>query len=434
MAAPTGGCGFSAYLDSLANFGIEPSLDGIEALCRRLDDPQKQFDAIQVTGTNGKTSTSRMLQALIAAHGVGCGLYLSPHLESYRERVSVDGVDIDEDDFEAIGRLVRKQTAAAERSLAGRRITQFEAITAAALAYFAHRRIQAAVLEVGMGARWDATSVAAAKIGVITNVAMDHADWLGPELTDIAGEKSYVIRAGNTVVVGSVSAEVDAVFEARAKAQGARLLKSGRDFSRLSTVGDTLTIRTPRADYDGIALGVAGPWQAENAPAAVAAAEAYLDRALDVAKMRRALADVRSPGRAELVPGEPDIFLDGAHNVNGVEALADYLKTGFSGRKLVLVVSILRDKAAPAMVAKLVDAAAELIFTVSDNPRCLRASELTGLAREHGGNATEAAGVEAALAEAKIKAGRDGVVVVTGSLYLVGQARKLLKNQGVTFP
>ncbi|MDP1809295.1 MAG: folylpolyglutamate synthase/dihydrofolate synthase family protein [Actinomycetota bacterium] len=434
MAAPTGSSNFSAYLDSLANFGIEPSLDGIEALCRRLGDPQKQFDVIQITGTNGKTSTARMIQALLTAHGVVCGLYLSPHLTAYHERIGVDGAEINDADFEEIGRLVREQTAVAERSLDGRRITQFEAITAAALAYFARRRVQVAVLEVGMGGRWDATSIATPLVAAITNVTMDHADWLGPELADIAGEKSYVIRAGNTVVAGPASPEVEAIFEARAQTQGARLLKSGRDFSRLATTGDTVAIKTTAATYDGIALGVAGPWQPDNAVTAVAAAEAYFKQPFDVELVRRALAAVRSPGRAELVPGEPDIFLDGAHNLDGVNGLVDYLKTRFTGRKLVLLVSILRDKAAPAMVAKLLEAGREIIFTAGDNPRCLKPSELARLAKEHGVSATEEPQAEAALAKAKSEAGESGVVVVTGSLYLVGEIRKLLKNQAVTFP
>lgn len=420
MAAPTGGAGFSAYLDSLANFGIEPSLDGIEALCRRLGDPQKQFDVIQITGTNGKTSTARMIQALLTAHGLSCGLYLSPHLTDYPERIGVDGVEIDDADFEEIGRSVREQTAAAERSLNGRRITQFEVITAAALAYFARRGVRVAVLEVGMGGRWDATSIASPSVAVITNVTMDHADWLGPELTDIAGEKSYVIRAGNTVITGPASPEVEAVFEARAQSEGAGLLKAGRDFSLARTAG--------------ITLGVAGPWQPDNAAMAIAAAEAYLKQPLNAETVRRALAAVRSPGRAELFPGEPDIFLDGAHNLDGVNALVGYLSTRFSGRKLVLLVSILRDKAAPAMVAKLLEAGREIIFTASDNPRCLTPGELARLAKDHGVSATEEPRADAALAKAKSEAGKSGIVVVTGSLYLVGAIRKLLKNQAVSFP
>jgi len=424
---------FSAYLDSLGNLGIEPSLAGIEAVCRALGDPQEKYDVIQVTGTNGKTSTSRMIQALLSAHGIKCGLYLSPHLESYRERVSVNGVEIDEGGFEELGRSVREKITAVEESLGGRRVTQFEVITAAAFAYFERRGVRVAVVEVGMGGRWDATSVAVPKVAVITNVTMDHADWLGPALTDIAGEKSYVIRAGNTVVVGPAAPEIRAIFERRAVGEKAKLIVVGEDARVEADEHHAVAIETPKAVYGGIRLGVAGHWQERNAVTALAAAEAYVGQALNIETTRRALAQVRSPGRAELIEGAPEILLDGAHNQSGVDALSAHLRLEYADRNPVLVVSILRDKAAPVMVETLDKAGREIIFTDSGNPRCLDPYELSDMAAGEAVTVTVEPDPALALEMAKDLAGEKGLVVVTGSLYLVGVVRKLLRNQGVAF-
>lgn len=428
--------GFSSYLDSLANFGIEPSLEGIRALCRELGDPQKSFNIIQVTGTNGKTSTARMIQALLTDHGTSCGLYVSPHLESYRERIGIDGEDIGKADFEDIGRLIEAKIKTAEESLGGRHITQFEAITAAGLAYFARRGARVAVVEVGMGGRWDATSVVPAAVAVITNVTMDHADWLGPELADIAAEKAGVIKSGNIAVIGDIGDDIKTVFEKRAEAQESTVLFAGRDFSidRFSKEG--FSLKTPLSVYSDISVCVGGPWQSRNALLAVMAAEAYLKSKLDENKARQALKNVRCPGRAELVKGDPDILLDGAHNEAGMEALIDYLRQNFSNRRAVLLVSILRDKSAPQMIEQLCRFSKRIVFTASTNPRCLQTDELAKLARRYGVDTIQESDLSSALACAKREAGGGGkdFVVATGSLYLVGEVRKLLKNQGVIFP
>lgn len=416
---------FTAYLDSLSNLGIEPSLGAVEALAAELGKPQNRFPVIQITGTNGKTSTARMVQALLTAHGLRAGLYLSPHLVAYEERIAIDGIEIDAAEFDLVGREVRAAAAAAERGLDGRKITQFEAITAAALKFFADQRVDVAVLEVGMGARWDATSISVPKVGVITTVSMDHAEWLGPTLADIAVEKSYVIKTGNTVVIGEASPEAQEIFAARVEAEGARAYWLGRDFSVL-TAADSITVAAPAGTYDQIHLGVAGQWQAQNVAMAITATEAFLARGLRPEKVREALAAVRSPGRAELWPGPPDILLDGAHNQAGVEALASFLGAEFSGRPIVFVISILRDKAAAGMVKELVGISRKLVVTASDNPRCFSPQELAAMVAEAGGRPEIRDNIEQAMRRARDLVEPDALIVITGSLYLVGAARRLL--------
>ncbi len=420
---------FSTYLDKLENLGIEPSLAGILALCRELDDPQTKFDLIQVTGTNGKTSTSRIIQSLLTAHGQRVGVYTSPHLIGYRERIMVDGVEITEDDFADIGRLVQDKVEAAEATLKGRKITQFEVLTAAALAYFAFKaRVDVAVLEVGMGARWDATSVGEPKVGVITNVSLDHAAWLGPEITDIAAEKAYVIKENNRVVVGPVSKEVMSIFEKRAHDVNASLLRYGRDFEAAASTGK-LIFSTPLGAYTDIDLPAGGPWQADNALLGMVSAETYLNHALEIDEVRAVLFNSMVSGRAELIHGRPDLLLDGAHNPAGIERFLQFLKSEYDDRRLVFLISILKDKEASAMVESICRIDADIIFTTSDSPRASGSIELAKIARSLGARAISVTDPIEGLEKAKSIAGGKGLVAVTGSLYLVGMIRKYIESR-----
>jgi dihydrofolate synthase/folylpolyglutamate synthase len=413
--------GFAAYLDSLSNFGIEPSLDGIKALCDALGNPQASLAAIQITGTNGKTSVARMTGAILEAHGVSSGIYISPHLESYRERIIIRDQEISGEAFEALGDSVREAVGRAEHEK--RRITQFEALTGAALQAFADAGIGAAILEVGMGGRWDATSIVRPSVSVITNVTLDHADWLGPELTDIADEKSYVIKEGTVAVTGEMEAALEAIFVARAIAVEGRLLRSGRDFSYHRTA-DGLEMTTPLARYSNILLGPAGQWQASNALLATVAAEAFLGRPLDEKAVRSALAEVACPGRAELFPGRPKVLLDGAHNLAGIKELVEYVRHQYADSEPVFVTAILRDKSAPEMIGEL-GRLGRLVFVTIDNPRRLTAGELLEIAVAKGFAAEAAETIPEALERARHLAGPEGLVIVTGSLYLVGPARIL---------
>ncbi len=418
---------FATYLDLLANFGIEPSLVGIEALCQALDGPQRGLPAIQITGTNGKTSTARMAGEILTAHGLTVGVYTSPHLESYTERILINGQPLSSEAFEVLGRVVRSAVVVAEEALdpsGERRITQFEVLTGAALKVFADAEVDVAIVEVGMGGRWDATSVVRPAVSIATNVTLDHAEWLGPELTDIAAEKAYVLKEGTVGVVGEMGEDVEAVFRTRADTVGGRLLSTSTDFSYEAS-GTGVRITSPLREYAQLRVGPAGEWQLANATLATVAAEAFLGQELDDARLRDALSRATSPGRAELFPGRPDILIDGAHNLAGVRALVDYVRASYPDRRLAVVTAVMRDKGAVDMSVEL-GALGPLIVVDVDNPRCVPALELAGAVRERGLAAQAMPSIEAALDEGRALAGADGLVVVAGSLYLAGPVRSLL--------
>ena len=424
--------GFAAYLDSLANFGIEPSLAGIEALCRALGGPQRGLGTIQVTGTNGKTSTARMAGEILAAHGLAVGVYTSPHLESYTERILLNGQQMGAEAFETLGRAVREAVAVAEDALGHsgergeRRITQFEVLTGAALKAFADAAVDVAVVEVGMGGRWDATSVVRPAVSIAANVTLDHAEWLGPELTDIAAEKAYVLKEGTIGVLGEMGEDVKAVFRARADIVGARVLSAGTDFSYgPSETG--IRITSPLSEYTELIVGPAGGWQLANATLATVAAEAFLGRDLDERRLRGALSRAISPGRAELFPGRPDILVDGAHNLAGVRALVGYVRAIYGDRRMAVVTAVMRDKRAVDMAVEL-GALGPLLIVDVDNPRCTPATELAAAAGRYGLAATAATSIEAALDEGRKLVGADGLVVAAGSLYLAGPVRRFLRE------
>ncbi len=420
---------FATYLDSLANFGIEPSLAGIQALCQALGAPENRLRAVQITGTNGKTSTARMLGEILQAHELSAGVYTSPHLESYLERFLIDRKMLGQAEFEALGTRMRAAVARAEQTFAvddSRRITQFEALTGTALQAFVDADVDVAVLEVGMGGLWDATSVVDAKVAVITNVTLDHAEWLGPELSDIAAEKAGVLREGSIGVIGVVDQGVAVVLKERAQVVGARLLCAGIDF-HLESGPSGHSFHTPGGVYEDLIVGLAGEWQLDNALLATVAAEAMLGRPLDTVALQAALARVTSPGRAEMFPGRPGVLLDGAHNLAGIQALVRHVRSRYHDRPVAIVTAILRDKAALEMATALADLGPLYVVDL-DHPRRLPAAELVEALRELGQEAASLGSFEAALDRARQAVGPDGVVVVTGSLYLVGPARALLRG------
>lgn len=426
MSRAPSGSPFAEFLDARANFGITPSLAGIRALAQVLGNPQEHFRAIQVTGTNGKSSVTRMVAALLQAHAFSTGAYLSPDLNSYTERFLIDGAEISRELFEAVGQTVMDSISKVEDAAGGadpRAVTQFEALTAAALETFTRQEVDTAVLEVGMGGRWDATSVCRPEVAVITNVTLDHAEWLGPELTDIAAEKAHVVKKGTVGVVGETDPALLEIFKARAEEVGGRLLLCGSDFSSRHLT-DGWEFSTPLSTYSAIAIGPKGQWQPRNALLATVAAEAYAGRPLDAEAVREALSNVVCPGRAEFFPGRPDFVFDGAHNLAGIRALVEHLRQAYRDREPVFIVSILKDKAAAQMIEEL-GRAGRLVVVAVDNPRRLTAGELGALAEECGFHAVLAASVEQAIDEARAASGAGGLVVVTGSLYLVGEARGL---------
>ncbi len=390
------------YLLSLELFGMRFGLDRMRRLMTALGHPERRFQSIHVVGTNGKSSTVRMIAAILARHGLPTGAYLSPHLVSFGERIRIDDADLEPADFAAAVARAARAAEHVDHSLEGDdRVTQFEALTAAAYSELARREVEVAVIEAGLGGRYDATNVIPSKVQVLTSVGLEHTRWLGPTITDIAREKLAVVRDGGTLVLGAgLQPEAEAVASEVAAQRGARIVRAGTD--------------------PGVAVGALGSFQRRNFALARTVAEAYLGR-LDDAAVTAAASEVRVPGRLQVVGEQPLTLLDGAHNPEGMAALAESLPDLVRGHdRLVAVVSILDDKDAAAMLATLLPACDAIVLTSSQNPRALPPPTLQSLARQLGGPpAVLIREPHAALRRARELAGPAGVVLATGSLYLV---------------
>jgi dihydrofolate synthase / folylpolyglutamate synthase len=381
-----------AHLLSLELFGMRFGLDRMRRLLTVLGSPQERFTAIHVVGTNGKSSTVRMCAALLEAHGVRTGAFLSPHLTSFAERIRIGDADLDGDVFGAAVQRAAAAAAKVDRTLEpGDRVTQFELVTAAAFAELARQEVEVAVVEAGLGGRHDATNVLGADVVVLTNVGLEHTRWLGPTVPDIAREKLAVVKSGATLVLGPVDDEVREL----AQATGARIVEP-----------DPLQTALPG-------------YQATNFAVAAAAARAYLGD-LDAARVAEVANRIKVPGRMQVVCERPLTIYDGAHNPSGVEALAATVPALIGDRRLIAVVSILDDKDAAGMLRALVGKTAGAVFTSSRNPRALPPATLASLAAQLGGPDSEIVpDPRAAVARAQELAGPEGAVLATGSIYLV---------------
>jgi dihydrofolate synthase / folylpolyglutamate synthase len=392
------------YLASLEVFGMRFGLDRMRRLMTALGSPQERFAAIHVVGSNGKSSTARMIAALLQRTGARTGTYLSPHLVSWAERIHVDSRQVPDERFAEALAHAADAAAKVNRTLeAGDRVTQFEALTAAAYWELARSGVDVAVVEAGLGGRYDATSVIRSHVQVLTNVSLEHTRWLGPTERHIAEEKLAVVPDGGTLVAGPLCLEASVVAARVAEERGARLLLLGRDFHL-------------RGD---VRLRPRGAFQRENFAVAVAAAEAYAGR-LDAADVRAAAQAVRTPGRMEVVEEVPLTILDGAHNPAGIGALLAELDALVGDRPLLAVLSVLDDKDAAGMLSALAPRCAGALFTRSSNPNALPPAVLESLWRQVGGQDAEiVADPVAALERARLAAGHEGAVLVTGSIYLL---------------
>jgi dihydrofolate synthase / folylpolyglutamate synthase len=397
------------WLLSLEPFGMRFGLDRMRRLMTALDTPHEAFRAIHVVGTNGKSSTVRMIAALLEHHGVRAGAYLSPHLVSFAERIRIGGGDLSPQQLAVA--LARAQRAAelVDRTLEGDdRVTQFEALTAAAYSELAAAQVDVAVVEAGLGGRWDATNVIDAEVAVLTNAGLEHTRWLGPTVTDIAREKLAVVAPGATLVLGpDLHPDADAEAQLVANRTGATIVRAPAE---------------PAGIAAGVQLLARGAFQRRNFAVACTAAEALLGT-LEARPVRAAAASTAVPGRFQVIadPSGGELVLDGAHNADGMSALAQSLPEFLGGRPLVAVLSVLGDKDAAAMLATLLGLCAGAVFTSNANPRALSAATLASLAAQVG--APPVARVQQdprrAVAEAREIAGLDGVVLATGSIYLV---------------
>lgn len=426
-----------AALDARQPHLIEPSLDGIRYFVDALGNPQEAFPSIHITGTNGKTSTARMIDALLRAAQLRTGRYTSPHLQRVNERISLDGEPLTDeqlvaayDDVAMIAELVDSRQPTP--------LTYFELMTGMAFACFADAPVDAAVIEVGLGGRWDATNVMDAPVAVVTPIGLDHVEYLGGTLESIATEKSGIFREGGIAILSRQELDAATTLLAKAVETGTTVAREGLEFGVLhrsvAVGGQLITLKGLQVEYEDMFLPLHGAHQASNAATAVAAVEAFLDAGpLDPDLVREGLSQADSPGRLEVVRHAPTVMLDGAHNPAGARALVDAVTEAFSFDRLVGVMAVLADKDAEGVLEALEPLLTHLVVTQNSSGRCMPADELAEIAEDIFGSARVSTvyrlpdAIDTALALAEEDGMVEGVgVLVTGSLFTVGEARALL--------
>lgn len=418
---------------------IRPRLEPTARLAELLGDPQKAYRVIHVTGTNGKTSTSRFIERLLREHGLRTGRFTSPHLVKLNERMSLDGEPVSDErlynvwtEIEPIVGLVDVELEAAGEDP----LTFFEVLAVLGFAIFADAPVDVLVLEVGMGGEWDSTNVADGDVAVFTPISLDHMDRLGETIEEIATTKAGIIKSGAIVLSSEQQPAALKILADRAAAIGEKFLSYGKDFEAsnisINKLGQTVSVRAVAGEYEDMNLPVHGQYQAENAALAVAAVEAFLgggaQRIMDDV-VRASFADFSSPGRLQIVNRDPLTILDAAHNEDGAKSLARALKDSFGSPYAVGVISILAEKNARAILEILNDSFVEIIVTQSESARAIPAETLADLAREIFGadRVRIQANPQWALAEAGklLSPTLASAIVVTGSVTLVGQVLRL---------
>lgn len=369
---------------------LDPSLERIEMLMDLLGQPQQSYKVIHVAGTNGKTSTVRMIESLLRTFGARVGRTTSPHLQTVTERIGIDGAPIHPADFVRVYEEIKPYMQLVDDK-SDHPLSYFEAIVGIALAAFADAPVDIAVVEVGMGGTWDATNVVDADVDVIMPIGLDHTDYLGDTIEQIAGEKAGIVKSPESVtVVADQEPEAMRVVLERTVEVGSAVARLGQEFgvesSTVAVGGQTLTLRGLSGEYDEIFLPLSGPHQARNAAVALAAVEAFFGagagKTLDVELVRAGFAAAVSPGRLERVRSTPTTFIDATHNPHGARALAAALERDFEFARLVGVLGILDDKDALGIFQALEPVLSEVVITQTSSPRATDAYDLAEIARD----------------------------------------------------
>ena len=421
---------------------IEPTLTRIASVCALLGDPQRAYPVIHITGTNGKSSTARMTEAVLRAAGLRTGLFTSPHLVDPRERICFDGQPISAErllrTWDEISSLIDVVDSRSQAD-GGVPMSYFEVLTALAFAAFADAPVDVAIVEVGLGGSWDSTNIADGAVAVVTPVGLDHQDYLGDTLADIAHEKAGIIKADAFAVIAQQDLEVAEILIERCVEVGATVAREGLEFGVLSRAlavgGQLLTLKGLNATYDEVFLPLFGEHQAHNAAVALATCEAFLSGAgpIDADVVREGFGLAISPGRLEAVRRGPTILVDAAHNPHGAIALSGALQDSFEFTALVGVIGMLADKDARGFLDALEPVLHSLVVTTPSSPRALDVDDLAVLAAEIfgedrvfvEGELPDAVDRALALAEELDQYGGVGVLI-TGSVVLVGDAKRLL--------
>jgi len=419
---------------------IAPTLERIQALVDALGSPQLSYPTIHIGGTNGKTTTSRMVDSLLFSMGLRTGRFTSPHLETYRERIAINGEPIDPKDL-----IFTYNDIAAYFDFIDSKfdnpVSFFEAVTALAFAAFAEHPIDIGIIEVGMGGEWDATNVVKADVSIITPIGLDHMEYLGNTLTEIASTKAGIIKEGGFAVLSQQEPEVAVELLRKAAEVGADVAREGLEYSVISRAvavgGQLVTIQGLKGVYDEIFIPLHGKHQASNAAAALVAVEVFFgENELDIDAVREGFAQVKSPGRCEVIHRDPTIILDAAHNPHGSIALVETIESEFTFDEIIGIVGVMGDKDARGILVNFEKFMDSIIVTKNSSHRAMEVSDLESLAIEIFGadRVFSAADLETAIE----KAIKDSVrplsdetlgIVITGSVVTVGEARTYVNNK-----
>ena len=409
-----------AYLEELKQKGINLGLGPISRLLDRLGNPQTKYKTVLVGGTNGKGSTAAILSSILASEGMKVGLYTSPHICDFRERIRINGCMIPED---ALCTLIDKVREGIKED-----VTYFEFSTTLAFLYFSLCEVDVAILEVGMGGRLDATNLASPEVSIITNISMEHQKYLGNNLKSIASEKGGIIKEGGVCVTAVRGRKVIDTFEEICRQRKAVLYRTGRDIRVRRSGKGSFSYYGINKRYSGLRISLTGRHQIENAALALAAIEVLTAKGMGISdtSVVEGLIDARWEGRLELVSHNPRIIVDGAHNPAGISSLCRSLLADFSYRRLVVVFGVLYDKDYVGMLKRLMPLADKIVLTKPKETRAASAEDLLSVASLRHGHIEVVDDPGEALARARSLAGADDLVCVTGSLYLVGEIKKHL--------
>ncbi|MGB7859084.1 MAG: folylpolyglutamate synthase/dihydrofolate synthase family protein [Acidimicrobiia bacterium] len=419
-----------SYLDAHIGRGAQPGLARISELLEMMGRPDEGYPVVHIAGTNGKTSTSRMTTLILVAHDLTTGTYISPHLERVEERLAVNGRTATAEEFAL---AVQDVAAFADirESMESEPNTYFELTTAAAFAFFAEKAVNAGVIEVGLGGRLDATNIVDAEVCVVTSIGVDHTEYLGNDIESIAGEKLAIAGLNSILITGPLPEEALEVANKTSRDLGIQHRRYGTDFkvaeSERGVSGWLTSIDGAEDTYDEIFLPLHGRHQLVNFATAVAASEALVGHKLDPAAVRDAARAITIPGRLERLSTGPMVMVDGAHNADGVTSAVEALKEEFPTTRWQLVLGVMGDKNVELMVERLAPIVEGVVTTAVEEKRAVPAAELAErVATIVDAPVLVADSVESAIDMARAEAGPDGAVLVTGSLYLVGEARALL--------
>ncbi|MBI4743467.1 MAG: bifunctional folylpolyglutamate synthase/dihydrofolate synthase [Actinobacteria bacterium] len=448
------------YLESTIKYGINPSLSRIIDLCNRLGNPERKFKVIHITGTNGKTSTTKIISSILNQMGFTVGAYTSPHLETVRERIVVNNRMISERDFaECISKI--KPMVEEVNKKHKEHLTYFEILTALAFVYFAEKEVDCAVIEVGMGGRWDATNIVVPDVAVVLKIRLDHTDLLGNTIVEIAKEKSKIVKKGCKAITSESQKDVLRIIRERCRREKVEL-KVYEDNPPLSPLGKgahpplsplgkggikgglsdekgfssiikskkdgnwLIDIKGIYSAYKNLKLPLIGRHQIDNCAAAVAAVELFYGKALPVEKLKKALAKVKCFGRLELVSENPLIVLDGAHNPDGATALSRALRDEFDYEHLILIIAVLYDKDVESIFNELIPLASMVVVTQNSNNRCAPVEFLKEIVAGFNCDFMVEPKLSSAIKAGLDYSGKDDLICITGSLYTVGEAREIL--------